>query len=253
MFAQVIGAYLLNIRIHSLEWIEELQEISLVLIAPLTALFANAACRVKQRRFRDIGVLIFGLLSIGFYLYGNYIDAGMWEYLFTLNIALLFISVTYACLTMIIRKGSAGGISRGLRLAACISTLTLFLLAGVMEWGFRFRLFPASLLYLQPGIPPFICLIWASTFLYSDLSRMFRKATRPKAFDMGTIRDHFELSTRECEVTDLLLQGKRYEEIGKALFISKATVKTYIYRVYQKAGVGSKMQLVNKLLSLNPE
>ena len=53
-------------------------------------------------------------------------------------------------------------------------------------------------------------------------------------------------------MTELLLQGKRYDEIGEALFISKATVKTYIFRVYQKAGVNSKMQLVNKLLTAVP-
>ena len=47
---------------------------------------------------------------------------------------------------------------------------------------------------------------------------------------------------------DLLLQGKRYHEIGEALYISKATVKTYVLRIYQKVGVNSKMGLVNELL-----
>ena len=68
-------------------------------------------------------------------------------------------------------------------------------------------------------------------------------------YDIASIKNRFGLSKREGEVIELLLQGKRYDDIGNALFISKATVKTHVFRIYQKAGVRSRIQLVNRVLS----
>ena len=50
-------------------------------------------------------------------------------------------------------------------------------------------------------------------------------------------------------LTLLLVAGKRYHEIGEALFFSRQTVKTYVLRVYAKFDVNSKMELVNRLLA----
>ena len=51
------------------------------------------------------------------------------------------------------------------------------------------------------------------------------------------------LSPREREVASLLLDGLTYQEIGERLFISLATVKTHVDRIYKKTGAGNKMEL----------
>ena len=69
------------------------------------------------------------------------------------------------------------------------------------------------------------------------------------SFDFSGISSNFKLSEREQEVITLLLKGKSYQDIGETLFLSKATIKTYVLRIYQKAGVNSKMELVNKIMA----
>lgn len=53
------------------------------------------------------------------------------------------------------------------------------------------------------------------------------------------------LSRREGEILSLLLRGKSNKEIEKDLFISPHTVRNHIHNIYQKLGVGSRLQLMN--------
>lgn len=53
-----------------------------------------------------------------------------------------------------------------------------------------------------------------------------------------------ELTEREMEVFRLAAQGARKEEIGEALFISPATARTHLQRVYAKLDVHSQAELI---------
>ena len=55
----------------------------------------------------------------------------------------------------------------------------------------------------------------------------------------------YKISTREKEVLQLILVGKRNAEIEKALFISPHTVRNHIYNIYQKLGIRNRIQIVN--------
>ena len=52
------------------------------------------------------------------------------------------------------------------------------------------------------------------------------------------------LSTREKEITLLIIQGKSNPEIEEELFISIHTVKNHVYNIYKKAGVKSRYALM---------
>jgi len=52
------------------------------------------------------------------------------------------------------------------------------------------------------------------------------------------------LSEREREILSLTAQGKSFSEIGSALFISVATVKTHMQHVYEKLGVSDRAAAV---------
>ena len=54
--------------------------------------------------------------------------------------------------------------------------------------------------------------------------------------------DKHGLSTREEEVLALIAQGMSNVEIGRELFLSVDTVKTYVRRLYSKLGVRNRAQ-----------
>ena len=64
---------------------------------------------------------------------------------------------------------------------------------------------------------------------------------------LSRISGEFQLSPRELEVLDRLIQGRTYEQIASSLFISLSTVKTHIGRIYRKTAVTNKVELIHRL------
>ncbi len=65
------------------------------------------------------------------------------------------------------------------------------------------------------------------------------------------------LSTREIEVLQLVAKGYSNKEVGKALHISTATVKTHLIHIYNKLGVDDRTSAVTTalekgIIALNP-
>jgi ATP/maltotriose-dependent transcriptional regulator MalT len=55
------------------------------------------------------------------------------------------------------------------------------------------------------------------------------------------------ISKREGEIVRLIMAGKSNNEIEEELFISLTTVKSHIYKAYQKLGVKNRVQLIHVL------
>ena len=62
-----------------------------------------------------------------------------------------------------------------------------------------------------------------------------------------SVIDSYGLTTREQEILRLILQGARNKDIEKKLFISVSTVRNHIYNIYQKLGVRSRLELINRI------
>jgi DNA-binding CsgD family transcriptional regulator len=62
------------------------------------------------------------------------------------------------------------------------------------------------------------------------------------------------LTSRECEILDLLASGESNKELGRRLGISPNTVKTHVARVYEKLEVQRRVQAIEKarMLALIP-
>ena len=62
------------------------------------------------------------------------------------------------------------------------------------------------------------------------------------------------LTSRECEILDLLASGESNKEMARRLGISPNTVKTHLARVYEKLGVQRRVVAIEKarLLALIP-
>lgn len=58
------------------------------------------------------------------------------------------------------------------------------------------------------------------------------------------------LSPRETEVLSLIARGQSNAEVGASLFISEATVKTHLVRIFDKLGVSDRTAAVTRALEL---
>ncbi|MCV7055285.1 helix-turn-helix transcriptional regulator [Mycolicibacterium gilvum] len=56
-----------------------------------------------------------------------------------------------------------------------------------------------------------------------------------------------QLSEREREVAELLLQGLPYREIGSQLFISAKTVEHHVARIRRRLGAESRSEMLSML------
>jgi len=62
-----------------------------------------------------------------------------------------------------------------------------------------------------------------------------------------------ELTPREREILELLVEGFRYREIGERLGITLDTVRTHIRHIYEKLQVRSRTAATAKFLRGAPE
>ena len=55
----------------------------------------------------------------------------------------------------------------------------------------------------------------------------------------------FDLTQRENEILELLVEGLQYKDIGAKLFISSNTVKKHVMHIYDKLHVNSRVQVIH--------
>jgi len=88
--------------------------------------------------------------------------------------------------------------------------------------------------------------IWAST---QDIEFLVQELVRPNAVRI----DHGEglalLTQREMDVTRLVADGMRNREIAEALHVTEHTVCNYLYRIFDKLGLSSRVELILYALS----
>src|SRR6185312_1023189 len=61
-------------------------------------------------------------------------------------------------------------------------------------------------------------------------------------------KNDYELTTRETEILNSLIDGLSYKKLAEKYFISISTVRTHIGHIYEKLHVNSKAQAVAKAL-----
>ena len=67
--------------------------------------------------------------------------------------------------------------------------------------------------------------------------------------EQARLMREFGLTRRQGEVMALLIQGKTYKAIGGVLGVSENTVRSHVKKLYDKAGVTSRMELLHLFLT----
>lgn len=74
---------------------------------------------------------------------------------------------------------------------------------------------------------------------------------RSRAPDDENILTPFDLSTREVEILQYLVDGMTNAEIGEALFLSPWTIKTHIKNIYRKMHVSTRAEVTRLAIRQN--
>ena len=95
-----------------------------------------------------------------------------------------------------------------------------------------------------------ISYVMFSIFVFVDLGEYFFKNYSKDTslpVDFTFIKNKYELSDRELEVLELLVEGQSNQKLGESLHISINTVKSHINKIYKKLKVSNRLQLYKKL------
>jgi DNA-binding CsgD family transcriptional regulator len=116
----------------------------------------------------------------------------------------------------------------------------VFFGSAALPDSFNLYVATSALLYLN-AIP----ILW--------LHRFFSLHHAPFSSDenlgfMDALLKQRQISKREREIMELILQGKSNKEIEDSLYISYNTVKNHVYNLYQKLGVKSRGQMIQFVL-----
>jgi DNA-binding NarL/FixJ family response regulator len=88
--------------------------------------------------------------------------------------------------------------------------------------------------------------IWAGT---SELQIILQAMAKRSHFEPVSATGAKLLTSREAEVADLVAEGLRNREISERMNLSAHTVKNYLYRVYEKLGISSRVELTAHVLA----
>jgi DNA-binding NarL/FixJ family response regulator len=88
--------------------------------------------------------------------------------------------------------------------------------------------------------------IWAGT---NELQIILQAMAKRPHFEPHSATGSRLLTGREAEVADLVAEGLRNREISERLKLSPHTVKNYLYRVYEKLGISSRVELTGHVLA----
>lgn len=124
--------------------------------------------------------------------------------------------------------------------------LALAAAAALLEWLQRRYLIGAV------STPAYVALL-AAAFGGLGLwaGRQLTAGPRPATFERNAaaIRS-LGLTARECQILELLASGQSIKELARTLGVSPNTIKSHLNRVYDKLGVGRRIQAVEKARSL---
>jgi DNA-binding NarL/FixJ family response regulator len=88
--------------------------------------------------------------------------------------------------------------------------------------------------------------VWASS---EELHYLLEAVTEPMPMRFATVAGKPLLSARELDVVRCVAEGLSNREIAQRLTLREHTVKNYLFRIFDKLGVSSRVEVVLYALS----
>lgn len=128
--------------------------------------------------------------------------------------------------------------------------MTLLLIFNYLSQSFEYyTLFNNLLICTKPII--------YSTILFVPMEYVLKKFNFSGAFlkaeQKGLNKLLNDLTRREQEIFDLMINGKTNQEISEQLYISPATVKKHVQNILKKSQCSNREELIDKFLSKETE
>ncbi len=134
------------------------------------------------------------------------------------------------------------------RMIRTFATLLLvFLPLSAVE--FRFEFSPDSPYHPFAMDHVLYFLLNLFTVVFAARSLLSRAGGALLADVPAELRARFGITGREGEMAVLIARGLANKQIAAELGISEKTVRTHIYNLFRKCGVGSRIELINRLLT----
>src|SRR5260370_33454564 len=105
------------------------------------------------------------------------------------------------------------------------------------------------LFFLMIRRPPRSTLFPYTTLFRSPTTAVLLERGPSRLVPLSQVCQQFNLTQREQEVLEYLLQGIRNKEIAKRMNLSPNTVKAFLRLIMIKTGVSSRSAIVGKILT----
>ena len=126
----------------------------------------------------------------------------------------------------------------------------LIALLKVLEYQYFVRAYPAevygglvAVIFSALGL--YFGLRWSRSREVVVVKEVRVPASGPFVLDVAKLKE-LGITQREHEILGLIAEGLSNREIGERLFVSENTVKTHSSRLFDKLGVGRRVQAVQK-------
>ena len=154
---------------------------------------------------------------------------------------LLLLSFVYNCAIFFFYYGN---IKLPEQKRSAVSLAVLFLYFFIDHFFIIMRLFFNPLNIIMSWFNILFYIIWNIVFLLFLIRGFIRKPDNLMDINLEpAFIKSYNLTERESEIVNMLIQGKTNPSISEKLFLSIKTVKNHIYKIYQKTGVKSRIEL----------
>ncbi len=232
-------------NISQIYWFGIHSDVSLLLCLSFPILFqtlTDVPGRKILNRICGIFLILIALIEMNPYLvqliYGP--DSYFFSIPYLDNI-LLFLSAIY---NFIIFLFNYGKIKLSEQKRSAVSLLALFMFFLIDHFFILLRLFFNPLNIIMSCFNILFYVTWNIVFFRYLIQGFIRIPDNLMGINLEhSFIKRYNLTDRESEIVNMLIQGKTNPSIGEKLFLSIKTVKNHIYKIYRKTGVKSRIEL----------
>jgi DNA-binding CsgD family transcriptional regulator len=200
-------------------------------------------------RFFAAGLILVGISTIiGITTYMN-IGSNTWIMVIYMGVVIIAaIVILSANISLILQRSTSNNTKNNNKAVKSVRAFGGLNLVGYVVFFGSAALSESVGLYVSASVLLFlnmVPIVWLNKFF---LQNYINLSPDENLQFLDVALKNYQISNREREIMELILQGKSNKEIEDVLFISYNTVKNHIYNLYQKLGVKSRGQLINFIL-----